>query len=258
MAVLAWIGILLGALLALLLLAAASLLLVPVAVDAAWGDDRRDFALAGPGLRVSHDARTRTTELRVLGRRLGRWVSAPERRKRPERRRRRTPGPSPRKLWAQRRSVLAALRAFLRRLRFRRLSVDATLATPDPALTGWLTGAAFAVRAVVPATVRSGVTLGPDFMAETPSVALDASVRLRPVHAAVLAVRLWRVVRRARVKRGASAEDRRGGLGFVRGAARRGARLWRRSRGAVGGGPAETGNEGTGTSRRRGGGRKQR
>ncbi|HKI56844.1 MAG TPA: hypothetical protein VKB31_06785 [Trueperaceae bacterium] len=247
MAVLAWLGIVMASLLLVLLLLLALLLLLPVAVEAAWGEARRDVALAGPGVRVSFDVRTRTTELRLLSRRVGRWATAGDRPK-PRRRRRRGPRPSPRKLWADRGRVLAALRAFFRRLHVRRLSLEATLATPDPALTGWLTGAAYAARAVTPPTVRRAITLQPDFASESPRIALDASLRLRPVHAALLAVRMWRVVRRARA-----------------GTAGRGFGAWRMPfasvrRGAGDGtgrrAGASAGREDTGTNRPHGGGRK--
>lgn len=204
MSVLLWLAIVVGGLLALLLVLLASLLLVPVDFDAVWDEDRRVLSVAGPGLRFSFDTRAGGVELRLFSRRLGRWSTARsgrrERRARP--RRRRAARPSPRKLWAERRHLLQALRAFFRRLRVRRFSLAARLATPDPALTGWLTGAAFAVRAVAPATVRRGVRLTPDFEEEVPRLALDASVRLRPLHGAILALRLWRVTRRARATPG--------------------------------------------------------
>lgn len=246
MTALVWVGIVLGSLMALLLLAVTLLLLVPVAVDAAWGDEQRGFAVAGPGLRVSFDARAHTTELRLLAWRVGHWTSPAERRKKPQRRRRRArPRPAPRKLWAERWRVIAALRAFFRRLHVRRLWLEATLATPDPALTGWLTGAAYAVRAVTPRSVQRAVSLQPDFASESPRLALDASVRVQPLHAAVLAVRMWRVVRRARA-----------------GGVRRDDRPWRsafaslrreRARRAEGSGAAD----GSAKDRPRGGGRKR-
>ncbi len=211
MSVLLWLAIVVGGLLALLLALLASLLLVPVDVDAVWDEDRRVVSVAGPGLRLSFDTRAGDVELRLLSRRLGRWSTARSgrrgRRARP--RRRRAARPSLRKLWAERRRPLRALRAFFRRVRVRRLSMAARLATPDPALTGWLSGAAFAARAVAPAAVRRGVRLTPDFEEESPRLALDASVRLRPLHGAILAVRLWRVARRARAAPGTASRPAR-------------------------------------------------
>lgn len=241
MTVLVWLAIALGCLVALLLLVVALLLLVPVALDAVWGEERRTVSLSGPGLRVSFDAPTRSVEVRLMSRRIGRWSSTGGRPRRGRRRpRRRTPRPSLSRLWRERGTVVAALRAFLRRLRVRRLSLRATLATPDPALTGWLTGAAFAVRAVAPLGVRRGLQLEPDFTAESPSLALDASLRLRPVHAAVLGVRLWRVSRRARPPRGAAE-----GPGPVGWAARGLSRARRAAARVRGGGRGSRATEGT-------------
>lgn len=253
MTILAWLAVALGAVVALLLLIVALVLLVPVAVDAAWGDERRAVALAGPGLRIAFDAAAGNGELRVFGWRIWRWSTGPGRRERRRRERRRREGrrrrgarPSVRGLWAQRGCIVRALRAFVRRLRVRRLSLRATLATPDPALTGWLAGAAYAALALTPARVRSGVELRPDFEDEAPRLALEATVRLRPVHAAILGARLWGVTRRAR-------RGRRGG-GAGRGRAGSDGRGWPASAAAArarGGDEAEP-------NRRDGGGRKSR
>lgn len=201
-----WLGLSLAALVALLVLLVCLLLLVPVALEAAWGEERRSVALAGPGLRLAFDVSARTAELRVFSLRIGRW-SMGARRRRPKRpRQRKAKGKrrrsvSLRRLWRQRGRIFAALRAFFRRVQVRRIEVQATLATPDPAVTGWLAGAAYAVRAAAPPRVQRGLALGADFSSETPRVALDAALRVMPLHAAILGLRLWRVVRRARPAR---------------------------------------------------------
>lgn len=204
-----WLGISLAALVVLLLLVVCLLLLVPVALDATWGEERRVLALAGPGLQLAFDLRARTTELRLFSLRIGRWSMGARRRrpKRPrerKRKRRQRRRMSWRRLWRQRGRFFAALRAFVRRVKVRRLQLQATIATPDPAATGWLVGAAYAVRAVAPPRVQRNVALEPDFSTETPRLALDASLRLMPLHAAILALRLWLVVRRARPRRARS------------------------------------------------------
>jgi len=244
-AVVTWLALAVAALLVLLVLVLALLLLVPVVVDAAWGGERRAVSLAAPGVRVAFDARTRSTELRLFSLRVGRWSGRPGTRRKRARRRRAGGRPSLRKLWLERSRVFSALRAFLRRLRVRRLSLRAVLATPDPALTGWLAGAAYAVRGVAPPGVRRGVVLEPDFASESPRFALDASIRLRPVHAAVLAVRLWRVARRARG--GPAGRQQRAGT-----ESRERTRRTARRTGRV---PAD-GQDG-GTSRREGGGKER-
>ncbi|MEJ2666095.1 MAG: hypothetical protein P8Z81_03165 [Deinococcales bacterium] len=213
MAILMWLGISLAALVVLLLLLVCLLLLVPVALDATWGEERRVLALSGPGLRLAFDLRARTTELRLFSLRIGRW-SMGARRRRPKRPRKRKRKPrrrmSWRRLWRQRGRFLVTLRAFFRRVKVRRLQLQATIATPDPAATGWLVGAAYAVRAVAPPRVQRNVALEPDFSTETPRLALDASLRLMPLHAAILALRMWLVMRRARPRRarGGGGDDR--------------------------------------------------
>lgn len=206
------IGVLvvLAGLAALLLVLVALLLVVPIRLDATWSETRRAFAVAGPGLRVGYDAAERTMEVRVLALFGRRWTTQPRpetaaksrrkapRKARPSGRRRRGGSVSPRRLWAQRRRALAALATFLRRLRVRRLRIDAVVATPDPALTGWLCGVAFAGRAALPARWRAGVGVRPDFTREYPDLEADASLRLQPLQAALLGLRLWLVLRRAR------------------------------------------------------------
>lgn len=203
MVVLVWLAIAVGALLALVLLLVTAVLLVPVEMQALWGERGRRLALSGPGLRVSYDAADRATELRVLSVRLKRWAGPSGRRReaarkkeRPRRRRRR--GVSLRKAWVERGRAVAALRGFLRRVSVRRLDLDTVVASSDPALTGWLSAVAYAGRAALPPRVRSGVRVRPDFGAEAPRVSVDAALRLQPVHAAVLAVRMWGLVRRTR------------------------------------------------------------
>lgn len=250
MTVLAWLGIAVGALVALLLLVLALLLLVPVVVEAAWGDGRGDVSLAGPGLRFAFDARTRTTELMLFSRRIGRWSSGPGRRREREKKRRARSRPPLRKLWAERGRAWRALVAFFRRLRVRRLSLRATLATPDPALTGWLAGAVYAARAMAPPQVRRGVEVTPDFLAEAPRLALDAAVRVRPVHAAILAVRLWRVAQRARGQRPAAGTGTGAG-----GSAPDGGAWWRRAARRTG--ASRAARHDGGSNRREGGGRER-
>ncbi|MEJ2288026.1 MAG: hypothetical protein P8Y02_05145 [Deinococcales bacterium] len=207
-AALMWTGIVLGALLALLVLLVALFLLVPVELEGAWTEERQGAGLAGPGLRVRFDAAEGTVALRVLGIRLGPWRTQggerPARRK-PRRRRKRQrkegrkgPSVSPRKLWQERRRIVSALRAFLRRLRLRRFAASVVIASPDPAWTGWAAGMAYAGRGALPAQLRAGLRLRPDFESEVPRVGAEAAIRLQPLAIAVLALRLWLVVRRAR------------------------------------------------------------
>lgn len=255
MSVLAWLAVVVGGLLGLLLVVLALLLLVPVAVDAAWSDERRAFALTGPGARVAFDVPSGVTEL-WLGRwRAGRWARGEERARRGKRGERRARArPSARKLWAQRRRLSAALRAFLRRVRVRRLALEATLASPDPAVTGWLLGAAHAGLAVAPEAIRSRVRVRPDFAAEAPRLAVDASVRVQPVRIALLALRVWAVVRRASSAR--PPRPRPVGVLWrrLRAARRRGAAGRTTGRWAAGG---SSGRANVGSDRRDGGGRKR-
>lgn len=215
MGLLGWILTGLGGLLALLLVALVLLLVVPVQLDAVWRRERRAFALAGPGLRLGYDLGDGTLEVRLFGRSLRRWrprrggsvEEAPEGPRKPRRRRRRR-GLSWRRLLAERRAALRAVAAFFRRLRWRRLRIDAVVASPDPALTGWLCAAAYGGRAALPPRWRAGVGLRPDFGAEAPEVEAEASLRLQPLQAAWLGLRLWWLVRRARVPRTTGAPPR--------------------------------------------------
>ncbi len=213
---LGWILTGLGGLLALLLVALVLLLVVPVQLDAVWRRERRAFALAGPGLRLGYDLGDGTLEVRLFGRSLRRWrprqrgsekEEAPEGERKP-RRRRRGRGLSLRKLVAQRRAALRAVAAFFRRLRWRRLRIDAVVASPDPALTGWLCAAAYGSRGALPPRWRAGVGLRADFGAEAPAVEAEASLRLQPLQVAWLGLRLWWLVRRARVPRTTAASAR--------------------------------------------------
>ncbi len=203
-AVLVWTGVGLGALLALLVLLVVFFLLVPVEVEGAWTEERRGAGLAGPGLRARFDAGEGRVELRVLGIRLVSWSTKggePRARRKPRRRRKRKGqglSVSPRKLWRERGRILSALRAFLRGLHVRRFAATLVIASPDPAWTGWATGMAYAGWGALPTRLRGGVRLRPDFEAEAPRLGGEAAVRLQPLIIAVLAIRLWLVVRRAR------------------------------------------------------------
>jgi hypothetical protein len=213
-AVLIWIALGLGALVALLLLALALLLLVPVELDGIWTDDTRRFAVAGPGLRLGYDVAERSLEIRVLSLRVGRFTPrdgerSPRRRRRTsrERRKRGRRRISPTSLWRDRRQIGAALRAFVRRVRIERFRARAVIASPDPAWTGWATGMAYAGWGALPARVRHGAEVRVDFEGEVPRLEGEAALRFRPVIVALLALRMWWVVRRAR-RRPASTRSR--------------------------------------------------
>jgi hypothetical protein len=208
-AVLLWIALGLGALLALLLLTLALLLLVPVELDGIWSDGERRLALAGPGLRLRYDVAGRCLEVRVLSVRvlrsdLRRREGPRRRRPRAPRTRRERPGPrvSPRKLWRDRRRIGAALRGFVRRVRVRRFRARAVIASPDPAWTGWVGGLAFAGWGALPVRLRQGAEVRLDFEGEVPRFEVEAALRLQPVIVALLALRMWSVVRRARRRAG--------------------------------------------------------
>ena len=169
-AVLLWIALGLGALLALLLLALALLLLVPVELDGIWSDEQRRLALAGPGLRLRYDVADRCLEVRVLSVRVLRFTtcagaSAPRAAGRVRARASARPGPrvSPRRLWRDRRRIGAALRGFVRRVRVRRFRARAVIASPDPAWTGWVGGMAFAGWGALPVRVRQGAEVRSGF-----------------------------------------------------------------------------------------------
>ncbi len=198
------LGVLAG-LLAVLLLLLVALLLVPVELAAVWREARREFAVAGPGVRLRADIVDRSLEVRLFGRRLLRRQlqggGARRGRKKTPRRRAST-RVSPRRLWAERRVLLSALARFLRRVHIRRLSVDLTVASDDPAVTGAAIGMAHALLGALPARVRAGVRVAPDFLGTTPRLAGDVAVRLRPLQVALLGMRSWWALRRARVPRG--------------------------------------------------------
>ena len=200
--VLVWLGIVLAALVALLLLLLGAFLLVPIELEGSWSEARRGGGVAGPGIRLSFDVAERAIELRVLRWRAKRWPLEREAARSPRKRRRRRGrsgnAPSVRQLWRDRRRILATLRAFFGRIRLRRLRVGAVIASPDPAWTGWLSGLAYAGRGALPERVRLGVRLRPDFTSETPEVEGELAVRLQPWILAALALRVWWIVRRAR------------------------------------------------------------
>lgn len=213
-AVLIWIAIVVGALLALLLVAVALLLLVPVELEGVWTDDVRGFAVAGPGLRLGYDVADRSLEIRVLSVIVRRFTPgesgrSPRRRPRAPRkgRGRRRARISPVSLWRDRRRIGAALRAFVRRVRVRRFRARAVIASPDPAWTGWASGMAYAGWGALPARVRSGAEVRVDFEGEVPRLDGEAALRFQPLIVALLALRMWLVVRRAR-RRPGSTESR--------------------------------------------------
>ena len=204
-AVLVWIAVVLGALLTLLLLAVALFLLVPVELEGAWGDEARRFAVAGPGLRLGYDVADRTLEIRLWSMRVRRFTPGEggrSRRRRPRAARKRAKRPrariSPLRLWRDRRRIGRALRAFVRRIRLRRLRARAVIASPDPAWTGWATGMAYAGWGAMPARVRRGVEVHTDFETEVPRLEGEVALRFQPVIVALLALRMWWIVRRAR------------------------------------------------------------
>lgn len=202
-----WVAlVVLAVLLAGVLVLVTALLLVPVELEAVWRETRREFALAGPGVRVRADIEDRTLEVRLFGWRLLRRPLQPDgarrARRKPRRRRRASWRISPRRLWAERGVLLSALARFLRRIRILRLSLDLSVASADPAVTGAAIGIAHALRGTLPPRVRAGVRVAPDFVGETPRVAGDVAVRLRPLQVALLGLRSWWVLRRARVPRG--------------------------------------------------------
>jgi hypothetical protein len=203
-AVLIWIAIVLGALLALLLVAVALLLLVPVELEGVWSDDARRFAVAGPGLRLGYDLGDRSLEIRLLSVRVRRFTPGQgkrsPRRRRAARQGRKRPRPriSPTSLWRDRRRIVTALRAFVRRVGIRRFRARAVIASPDPAWTGWASGVAYAGWGALPARVRSGAEVRVDFEGEVARLEGEAALRFQPVVVALLALRMWRVVRRAR------------------------------------------------------------
>jgi hypothetical protein len=176
-AALIWIAIVLGALLALLLVAVALLLLVPVELEGVWSDDARRFAVAGPGLRLGYDVADRSLEIRVLSRRVRRF----------------TPGEGERSPRRRRR----ASRQGRKRVRIRRFRARAVIASPDPAWTGWATGMAYAGWGALPARVRRGAEVRVDFEGEVPRLEGEAALRFQPLIVALLALRMWGVVRRA-------------------------------------------------------------
>ncbi len=203
-AVLIWTAIVLGALLALLLLLVALVLLVPVELNGVWSEEARRFAVAGPGLALRYDVADGTLEIRLFSLRVRRFAPdggrqtrrRPRKARKPAKRERRRI--SPVRLWRDRRRIVRALRAFVRRLRFRRLRARAVIASPDPAWTGWATGMAYAGWGALPARVRSGLEVGVDFEGEVPRLEGEAALRFQPVIVAVLALRMWWIVRRAR------------------------------------------------------------
>jgi len=204
-AVLVWIAVALGALLTLLLLAVALFLVVPVELDGVWSDEARRFVVAGPGLRLGYDVADRTLEVRVWSLRVRRFTQGERgrsRRRRPRAARKRAKRPwariSPLRLWRERRRIGRALRAFMRRIRLRRLRARAVIASPDPAWTGWAAGMAYAGWGAMPAPFRRGVEVRSDFETEVPRLEGELALRFRPVNLALLALRMWWIVRRAR------------------------------------------------------------
>jgi len=213
-AVLIWTALVVGALLALLLAAVALLLLVPVELEGVWSDDARRFAVAGPGLRLGYDVADRSLEIRLLSLRLrrstpGEGERSPRRRRRASRKGRKRPRPrlAPARLWRDRRRIFAALRAFVRRVNVRRFRARAVIASPDPAWTGWASGVAYAGWGALPARLRRGAEVRVDFEGEVPRLEGEAALRFQPLIVALLALRLWWVVRRAR-RRPASTKSR--------------------------------------------------
>lgn len=177
-------------------------LLVPLELAATWRETCREAAVAGPGVRLRTDLQTRTLEVRVFGRL---WLRRPlgrggEEERRDRRRRRRRPARRlrPARLWAQRRALVAALTRFVRGIRIRHLEAEVVIASEDPAVTGAAAGLAYAVRGTLPRAARSAVRIRPAFDLEAPVVEGEVAIRMQPVRAVALGLRVWRVVRRSR------------------------------------------------------------
>lgn len=91
------------------------------------------------------------------------------------------------------------LRYLLRHIRLEHVYADATLATPDPALTGTLYGLAASVvypLAALSPKVQLNVTA--DFVGDRPSGRVDAALGIRLVYLIVFGWQVYRLTRRRR------------------------------------------------------------
>lgn len=107
----------------------------------------------------------------------------PEEKRRKRRKRKRTRGISRGRVVAWGATIKRALVHFLRRLRMDQLELDATIATPDPALTGMLYGwTTSIIEPLRPRLKRASMVVSPDFEAEVPILRADVAVGIRLVH----------------------------------------------------------------------------
>jgi hypothetical protein len=203
MTLLVTIGVVLGVLVALVAL----VLVTWLRLEGRVGEGAVRVGVRWLALALAVDIGRRTIEVRLFGRVLSRRPMGGDDPPRPKRERARAarrvlPG-----VWLGRfdrawRFYRGQLAYLARGTRLDRLDGSVRIATPDPALTGILYGAACAV--VLPLAGRlpaASLDLEPDFLEEWPSGhgALELRVRL-----ATLALIGWRVFRHERSERGAT------------------------------------------------------
>jgi hypothetical protein len=149
---------------------------------------------------VKFDTRTQVLDIqvfsvKVFGKKLGaegRPEKKPkEKKKRRKKQRRKT---SLRRLVEQSKAIVQSLAYLLAHLRLEHLELKATVASPDPALTGMLYGFASSLSSPVTALVPDNVSIAikPDFEAEIPSGQLDGAIHIRVIYIVITA---WRVAR---------------------------------------------------------------
>lgn len=96
------------------------------------------------------------------------------------------------------RAEMAKILGYLQHLHLQRLELQATIATPDPALTGMAYGF---TQALLPTVGRfwptAQIQIGCDFLQDLPSGRLELALKIRTVHLAVLGWRGLVLMRRA-------------------------------------------------------------
>lgn len=117
----------------------------------------------------------------------------PKEKERKKRKHKRRKGISWGRVVARGGAIKRALLYFVHRLRIERLELEATLATPDPALTGMLYGGISSIiEPLRPRLKRASIVIRPDFEAEVPIIGADIAVGIRFVH---LLTAGWRIAK---------------------------------------------------------------
>lgn len=102
-------------------------------------------------------------------------------------------------LLAQRPQMLQMARYLYRHTHLEQLELEATLATPDPALTGVGYGLIEAVQPLVHSLWPGArIRIRPDFLAEWPTGHFELALRILPLHLVVLGWRGFVLMRRVR------------------------------------------------------------